>query len=275
MHTANNEIASIHAAAVECLACLDHLAILIENWPRMTGGDRESAAKGMRTAIEGLVPAFWRRPPADSSGRLAMIRSAAASGTATVRLENEIGASVHDAVFSVANQVLNWVAVIIGWKEWLRADAGNPPPTAIDLSWLDARGADAIIKMLSMCTQITPAELRAARPRLDVEYAVATERLPTEVSPTNGPKRKRHRASGKIQPLTAKQLEAVQIVGECRGNIAEAAKRLGKARKTVEQHYKTGMEKLGASAPRHGTQRLPADRRGQENLCAADDRRNL
>ncbi len=85
--------------------------------------------------------------------------------------------------------------------------------------------------------------------------------------------RKRKRQAMKASPLTAKQTEAVQVVGECKGSFAEAGRRLGVDRKTVQQHYQAAMKKLGKSAVKHATQSLPSDRRGQADLSADDDRR--
>lgn len=91
--------------------------------------------------------------------------------------------------------------------------------------------------------------------------------------PAKKPRRKRD--SGKVRPLTPKQTEAVQIVGECKGNIAEAARRLGVDRKTIGQHYAAGLAKLGRAAPaKHATRRLPEDRRGQADVPEGADRRN-
>lgn len=86
-------------------------------------------------------------------------------------------------------------------------------------------------------------------------------------------KRRRRKADPIPRPLTAKQVETVQTVGECKGNIAEAARRLGKDRKTVAESYEAAMEKLGIQAVKHQTKPLPLDRRGQENLSGEDDRR--
>jgi hypothetical protein len=73
--------------------------------------------------------------------------------------------------------------------------------------------------------------------------------------------------------LTAKQLEAAQVVAECNGNFAEAARRMGvKSPKTVRQHYETAMKKLGRKAlgkPKMTS--LPVDRRGQTNLADDDE----
>jgi len=90
------------------------------------------------------------------------------------------------------------------------------------------------------------------------------------------PGRKRSRRpskSRKPRPLTVLQTEAVQIVGECKGNIAQAAKRLGKDRKTIAQAYKAGLAKLGKQPVKHGTRTLARDRRGQVDLAEGEDRR--
>jgi predicted DNA-binding protein (UPF0251 family) len=82
---------------------------------------------------------------------------------------------------------------------------------------------------------------------------------------------KRQRARNP-KPLTAKQLEVVQTVGECEGNIAEAARRLGKDRKTVDEAYKAACEKIGMAAPSaKKTIRLAQDMRGQETIASNDD----
>jgi hypothetical protein len=83
-----------------------------------------------------------------------------------------------------------------------------------------------------------------------------------------GRKRKsRKRQSAKPRPVTPAQAEAVQIVGECKGNMSEAARRLGKDPKTVRQNYRAGLRNVGMSAAvlnqKPKTQNLPHDRRGQ------------
>jgi hypothetical protein len=89
------------------------------------------------------------------------------------------------------------------------------------------------------------------------------------------PKERRRRPAAEPKPLTAKQVEAVQIVGECRGDFAEAARRLKRDRKTIVGHYEAAQEKLGKSAVKAATQPLPKDRRGQENIADGDDRRPI
>jgi DNA-binding CsgD family transcriptional regulator len=85
--------------------------------------------------------------------------------------------------------------------------------------------------------------------------------------------RRRKRPPTTGRPLSEKQIEAMQIVGDCKGNLAEAARRLGKDPKTVRQHYNAALRKLGKAAVKHATRALPSDRRGQVNLSADDDRR--
>ena len=70
------------------------------------------------------------------------------------------------------------------------------------------------------------------------------------------------------------QLEAVQLFGDCEGNIAETGRRIGVDRKTVEQHITAAFEKMGKSVPNIArTKRLQKDNRGQEHLSDDDDHR--
>jgi hypothetical protein len=64
------------------------------------------------------------------------------------------------------------------------------------------------------------------------------------------------------------QTEAVQLVGEHKGNIAAAAKAAGKSRAAMDKLYRKGITKLGKKAIEHATQKLPTDRRGQETITA-------
>lgn len=86
-------------------------------------------------------------------------------------------------------------------------------------------------------------------------------------------RRRRPAAEPMAEKLTPKQAEAVQIVGECKGNIAEAARRLARDPATVRQHYKAGMKKLGKLAPKVKTTRMRTDKRGQDDVTNNDDRR--
>jgi predicted DNA-binding protein (UPF0251 family) len=105
---------------------------------------------------------------------------------------------------------------------------------------------------------------------LNTPAAGGAENLNT---PVKRPRRRRRMTDAPPRPLTAKQTEAVQIVGECKGNLAEAARRLGIDRATLKERYEAASEKLGKRAVKHATKSLPTDRRGQENLSRYDDRR--
>jgi predicted DNA-binding protein (UPF0251 family) len=85
-------------------------------------------------------------------------------------------------------------------------------------------------------------------------------------------RRRRPPLARKVRPLTPKQTEAVQIVGECKGSFADAARRMGLDRKTVRQHYYAGMKKMGrAIGKKPKTERLSQDSRGQATV--SQDRR--
>lgn len=74
--------------------------------------------------------------------------------------------------------------------------------------------------------------------------------------------------------LTPLQTRAVQLDGECNGNISEAARRMGVDRKTYKQHLDAAYRKLGRLAPMLSrTTRLPKDKRGQERVTK-DKRRD-
>ncbi|QDU34899.1 Sigma-70, region 4 [Poriferisphaera corsica] len=85
-------------------------------------------------------------------------------------------------------------------------------------------------------------------------------------------RRKRSQRKGVVDAnLTEKQAEAFWMVQDCNGNIAEAARRLGKDRKTIEQHYKRACEILGKKAVSHiEKQNLPHDQRGQAMIASND-----
>lgn len=103
------------------------------------------------------------------------------------------------------------------------------------------------------------------------------DKLNAMSAPKGGPgtprKRRRRKTDAAPRPLTPKQTEVVQIVGECKGNLAEAARRLGIDRATVEEYYEAANKKLGKQAVKHATRNLPTDKRGQDNLSSDDDQR--
>jgi len=103
----------------------------------------------------------------------------------------------------------------------------------------------------------------------DVRADLAAGKRPTVTGKSAKPRRQRQRKSAE---LTQRQAETVQIAGECRGNIAEAARRLGRHRATVDESYNAAMKKLGTSATQaKRIVRSPEDQRGQSMIASADD----
>ena len=98
------------------------------------------------------------------------------------------------------------------------------------------------------------------------EPAKAEGQVDSGKQPIHKLKRRRRKSDAQPNALTPRQLEAMQIVGECKGNMAEAAKRIGRHRKTVQQHYQAALAKLGRTAVKHATQQPTLDRRGQETM---------
>jgi hypothetical protein len=99
-----------------------------------------------------------------------------------------------------------------------------------------------------------------------------------ETSTESRPRAIRRRAAGKSprpRPLTSRQTEVIQVVGECKGNLAAAAQRLGRDRKTIKEIYQAGMSKLGKDVTyRKKSDRLIArDRRGQVDVSDIEERR--
>ncbi len=81
--------------------------------------------------------------------------------------------------------------------------------------------------------------------RIDVAVAEAIADLVAEYGSQDQHSRKN--AAPKAS-LTDKQLEALQVVGQHHGNFAAAARALKKDRKTVEEHYRTALKKLGSAS---------------------------
>jgi DNA-binding CsgD family transcriptional regulator len=77
-----------------------------------------------------------------------------------------------------------------------------------------------------------------------------------------------------LRKITERQAEVAQIVGECKGNFAEAGRRLQINPKTARQHYRAAMRKLGDAGirgPRASMNKLAEDSRGQADFFADDD----
>jgi hypothetical protein len=72
---------------------------------------------------------------------------------------------------------------------------------------------------------------------------------------------------------TPAETEALYAYGECKGNVAAAARRLGKDRSTVAEQIKKGLAKVGKTSKREYLKsigKLPADRRGQVDIGRLD-----
>jgi predicted DNA-binding protein (UPF0251 family) len=118
-----------------------------------------------------------------------------------------------------------------------------------------------------------PPELDVAILTPEGEAALMDWRLQSKKE-TTAP-RKRKRGTIKVKPLTARQVEVVQIVGECNGDLAEAARKLGIDRKTVKQHFDAASRKLGKAVVTHATQPLRRGLRGEADVSYEDDRRGI
>ena len=129
--------------------------------------------------------------------------------------------------------------------------------------YLGKKALDSMVRGITSEHAQVAAERRRAKRKSDAMGPAGKRRK------TRKPKRE----PVKSRPLTAKQAEAVHIVGECKGNMVEAAQRLGIDRKSVADRYNAAMRKMGRTVVRHVTQSLPSDRRGQANLSPADDLR--
>lgn len=89
--------------------------------------------------------------------------------------------------------------------------------------------------------------------------------------PAKGKTRARRRPPAEAKALTPRQVEVLHVWAECKGNFADAGRRLGIARKTVQECVAAAQKKLGKKAVKQTTKSLPKDRRQQES--AAEDRR--
>jgi predicted DNA-binding protein (UPF0251 family) len=109
--------------------------------------------------------------------------------------------------------------------------------------------------------------------KLDHEFRVARDLITALPKGTAKQRAQRRNKADVARALTPKQTEAIHVVGECKGNIAKAAKQLGRSRKTVKQNYEAGMRKIAATGVKPKTIPIALDRRGQANISPEDDRR--
>ncbi len=160
---------------------------------------------GIRKDIESLVPAFFGGLPVDSPIRQRIIAAGREVGTAPSNLCGVDGASLHDAVFFLANQVINGVATAIGWEEWVLANSDNPPPTAVDLSGVGPKATFRIRQWFfgehseTLSFDLDSRMIRKALALLEVEHNAASESI------DDG-------RQGRLDPLTEAQQDAYDLI---------------------------------------------------------------
>lgn len=87
-------------------------------------------------------------------------------------------------------------------------------------------------------------------------------------------KKRRATSERKLRPLTAKQIEALTLCSEHKGNKAKCAATMGISRAAFAKHLDRAYKKLGqVHAKKIKMQRLPQDSRDQVDLASAHDSR--
>lgn len=80
------------------------------------------------------------------------------------------------------------------------------------------------------------------------------------------PRTRRRAASRPPAPITQRQAEAVQMMGEHKGNHAAAARAMGISASALRKLYEKAMRKVPVHSQKALERRLPLDRRGQPNV---------
>jgi hypothetical protein len=161
----------------------------------------------------------------------------AETGRGTFHLQGRSYLSAHHAVHHLANNCCYvWQLVFIRSSSWE-------------------------LKTVPLLTEVESEKL---------EVEVAFEVSHFEKIKRLGSKRRRARVR-KPTPLTSKQTEAMQLIGEYKGNISAAAKAAGKSRTAMTKLYAKATKKLGRKAVKHFTKSLPTDRRGQVMVPSKTD----
>jgi hypothetical protein len=85
--------------------------------------------------------------------------------------------------------------------------------------------------------------------------------------------KRRRRANRKPPPLTEKQIEAMHLVAEHKGNYTAAGAAAGKSRQAMEKLYRKATKKLGTNPMKAFVKAhsLPTDHRGQICLAESED----
>jgi hypothetical protein len=86
------------------------------------------------------------------------------------------------------------------------------------------------------------------------------------------PRKRRRQSQPTTTPLTAGQTEALQLVGEHKGNVTAAALAAGKTRQAMKKLYDKALAKLGKrNADKIKTRALPVNARGQQDAAGQEN----
>jgi predicted DNA-binding protein (UPF0251 family) len=176
------------------------------------------------------------------------------------------------------------------WELWPRANKSwDQARSFLNLAcflegdeWKAASISDCRIGGISVSVYVA-AELNGEIGCLREELEDFAETLLATTEPPAKPRlakvtmvRKRRRNPPRdAMPLTPGQLEALQLLGEHKGNQTAAAKAAGISRPALMKRYNKAMKKLPRSAAvikkKPTAKPLPLDRRGQVNLSAEEE----
>ena len=132
---------------------------------------------------------------------------------------------------------------------------------------------DAALWLLANGCRDIPEELW---PMLRGRVQFEDDGRPIIPAPSRGARKRRRQSATPTAPLTPAQTEALQMVGEHKGNVAAAAKATGKSRTAMEKLYKKGLAKLGKrDAEKVKTRALPTDARGQQDVRDPKSKKNF
>jgi DNA-binding NarL/FixJ family response regulator len=200
----------------------------------------------------------------------------------------------HQAAFALE---ADWTLFVASLDEVTRLSQGKtgmppklmemipkPMPSGSVVTFADSRGDDWAIRarnygavcdiLAEECGDGVPTDAADQATGGGDTASTDVESQAADAKPKANHPRRRYRPRSNHGELTPKQMEAVKEVGECAGNIAKAARRLGKDASTVRQAYNAGLAKLGITAHKHKrTISIARDARGNESISYCDDRR--